>query len=519
VTVIASLARDITDRMILISYFARLHPFNGILDPILHTPKFVRSRSALLFTWILAITAQFDHSSSSIVKRLRLHGEKLSRHVHTCGYKSVEIVQGYYISLLSATPASTMAEERSWLYTTHAFGLAAELGLDQRSRSRDQGMSATSRRISSSLPSPHLENSMNIVSGDGQQQLMGESQSEVPTYAQRLARNRERTWLRILLWERANGAACGRMNTFPETELTLYVDNWCLHPLADPADKYTCAFIVLRRHLADLHHELRRQVRFPNPDNHWARDLVDTRLEPWCRLWLSSPDALTSPTDHVSNIYLRYVYKHGRLWTLSFALYGSSNSDESSETIKEDCFNAAVNCCEDAVRDLQEIGEPLYCMLAPTWAMMSYAAVLALKLFPSLHGTRAGSEVELLALLSQVSLQLERAGTTPPQRFGIAAILGQHLSMILRSRATVLKDTFGRVEADGNMSFDKTFDSHMETSNGHMDISEIQPYDSTLSGFDPFLMPSSIPNDEDITGDGFAEMLRELFGQGFGGIT
>ena len=167
-TIIASLARDITDRMIL-SYFARLHPFNGILDPILHTPKFVRSRSALLFTWILAITAQFDHSSSSIVKRLRLHGEKLSRHVHTCGYKSVEIVQGYYISLLSATPASTMAEERSWLYTTHAFGLAAELGLDQRSRSRDQGMSATSMRISSSLPSPHLENSMNIVSGDGQQ--------------------------------------------------------------------------------------------------------------------------------------------------------------------------------------------------------------------------------------------------------------------------------------------------------------------------------------------------------------
>ncbi|OBT78909.1 hypothetical protein VF21_02759 [Pseudogymnoascus sp. 05NY08] len=74
-------------------YFARLHPINGILDPDLHTPNFVRSRSALLFTWILAITVQFDPTYSSMAKRLRLHGEKLSKHVHTRGYKSVEIPQ------------------------------------------------------------------------------------------------------------------------------------------------------------------------------------------------------------------------------------------------------------------------------------------------------------------------------------------------------------------------------------------------------------------------------------------
>lgn len=125
----------------------------------------MRSRSALLFTWILAITAQFDHSSSSIVKRLRLHGEKLSKHVHTCGYKSVEIVQGYYISLLSATPASTMAEERSWLYTTHAFGLAAELGLDQGSKTRVQS-STTSTSCSGSVPSPGLADSVSVVLGN-----------------------------------------------------------------------------------------------------------------------------------------------------------------------------------------------------------------------------------------------------------------------------------------------------------------------------------------------------------------
>jgi hypothetical protein len=100
---------------------------------MLHTPEFVRFQSALLFTWILALTAQFYHGSASIAKRPRLHGERISKHVHTCGYKSVEIVQEYYISLLSATLAETLAKERSWLYTMYAFGLAAELGLDQES--------------------------------------------------------------------------------------------------------------------------------------------------------------------------------------------------------------------------------------------------------------------------------------------------------------------------------------------------------------------------------------------------
>ncbi|PYH67055.1 Zn(II)2Cys6 transcription factor [Aspergillus vadensis CBS 113365] len=112
-------------------YFARLHPINGILDPMLHTPEFVRARSSLLFTWILALTTQFEHASAAVAERLRLHGEKLSRYDHTCGYKSVEIVQGYYISLLSPTPAKTVAGERSWLYTMYALGVATDLGINQ----------------------------------------------------------------------------------------------------------------------------------------------------------------------------------------------------------------------------------------------------------------------------------------------------------------------------------------------------------------------------------------------------
>ncbi|CAK7234615.1 hypothetical protein SCUCBS95973_008994 [Sporothrix curviconia] len=509
-------------------YFARLHPINGILDPVLHTPEFVRSRSALLFTWILALTAQFDHGSASIAKRLRLHGEKLSNHVHACGFKSVEIIQGYYISLLSANPAATLAEERSWLYTMYAFGLGSELGLDQQSEA-----------------ARHTRGPR----GQQQQQHHYEQQhhhhhhhlppSTDTTYAERLARNRERTWLRILLWERANSAAHGRMHSFPETELTRNVERWWLHPLANLADKHTCAFILLRRTLAALQRELHRQATVPHAhDPHWVRNLVDATLRPWGEAWLPAraasdlcgwrqrsdddgdvndndgnndgPDEASAdntgrgargvdpcvgPSDNPSSpispmpladTYLLHVYLHGRLWTLSFALHSSISSDRVQlDAIRQDCFEAAVQCCETAVRDLQALGEPLYCMLAPTWAMISYAGVLALSLFPTLYGSgssggggggggsssstsgssSAGSNVsnvghlglftgntngsgsvnvaadaELLALVSQVALQLARAGTTPSHRYGIAALLGHHLVTILRTRAFGVRD-------------------------------------------------------------------------------
>lgn len=469
--------------LIRFSYFARLHPVNGILDPMLHTPDFVRSRSALLFTWILALTAQFDHGSALIAKRLRIHGEKLSKHVHTRGYKSVEIVQGYYISLLSATPAETLAQERLWLYTMYAFGLAAELGLDQDSCAKD---------------AVHLDSSID---------------------SQRMSRNRERTWLRILLWERANSATYGRTHTFPETELTQRIDSWWLHPLADPADKHTCAFITLRRTLASLQGELKHQVHSLHPNPHWVRELVDMNLRPWCELWLSRsvPDTMTSPSEKLSNIFLHYVYLHGRLWTLSFALHGSMNGDHYLDTIREDCFEAAVNCCELAVRDLQAIGEPLYCMLAPTWAMISYAGLLALKLFPLLHGPRVGNDAELLALLSQVALHLERAGTTPSHRCGIAALLGQHLMMILRARIAGLNDVLHHSQARTDLPCTKSYDDGTKPFPSQQSPQAL-PYEALVSDYDPFLTTTSTSTQDDLTGEGFAGVFREIFGPGFEGV-
>lgn len=475
---------------------------------MLHTPHFVRSRSSLLFTWILAITSQFDHASAPIAERLRLHGEKLSRYVYTCGYKSVEIVQGYYISLLSATPAKTLTEERSWLYTMYAFGVATELGLDQ-----EFGSFTRVAHPSRGTRTQQCQNMPSLNPNPAEAAPLADH----TVYEERLARNCERTWLRILLWERANSAACGRIHSFPETSLTRAIDTWWLHPLADMTDKYTSAFIILRKSLAFLQVKLKHEVQFTHSDPHWVRELVDTALQNWCNTWLPQPrnNTFNPPPEQLSLTFLHHVYAHGRLWTLSLALSGSVAREQDLYVIRQDCFESAVNCCEAAVRDLQAVGEPLYCMLAPTWAMISYAAVLTLKIFPALYGPRIGSEVELLALLSQVALQLQRAGTTPSHRFGIAALLGQHLMAILRARAVSLRESSRARERQLDSTHGYKHGVSWGSPGWQVTTPQMTPRSPLVSDLDPFLTPA-ISSQDGFVGDGFADFFREIFGPGFG---
>lgn len=412
-----------------------------------------------------------------------------------------------------------MSEERSWLYTNYAFGVAAELGLDRQPRSKYLPTSG-SKRVSSPLVQRLADESVGAA-----EQLLDMNDSAA-VHAERLARNRERTWLRILLWERAHSAARGRVSAFPENDLTLNIEMWHLHPLADPNDKYACGFILLRRHLVVLLDEMQRQQGFHHSSRHWVKELVDGTLNPWCQTWMSGPEVELSPSEHISNTFQKYVYMHGRLWTLSFALHGhvqACTADDSSsgfDAIKEDCFEAAVNCCETAVRDLTEIGEPIYPMLAPTWAMISYAAVLALRLFPLLYGNRPGAEVELLALLAQVALLLEKVGTTPSHHFGIAALLGQHLFMILRTRAGGLK---GETEAGGpsqdpnQTQIPVAENADFDSLGPHQNDTQLA-FDPLLSGFDSYLTMPFFPGDEGNSNDGFTEVLWDWVGQGFGSI-
>lgn len=84
----------------LCSYFKTVHPGFPLLDERLHTPSFVRSRSAYLFTTILAIgatsIATLSHATNEQTRRaMRLHAhiDKLQLVLCATAAKSVEIIQ------------------------------------------------------------------------------------------------------------------------------------------------------------------------------------------------------------------------------------------------------------------------------------------------------------------------------------------------------------------------------------------------------------------------------------------
>ena len=476
---------------------------------MLHTPQFVRPRSALLFTWILAITAQFDRNSGVLAKRLRVHGEKLSKHVHSCGFKSVEIAQGYYISLLAAVPANTAADDHSWIYTNYTLAMASTLGLDHTASGISRVALAENDPASSQNWPDHQQDALDT----------------------RLLRNRERTWYRILLFERAQNSAHGKITPFPDNELIRQAPQWWSHPLADPTDRYTCAFILLRQLLASLYYQVKDRFGRTDNERHWVRDLVDSNLTPWKQIWLPQQTGDFSLADTMGQLFLRYVFTHGRLWTLSFALQDpSSNTGESNtdDSTKEDCFEAAIACCEVTIRDLREIGEPMYCLMAPTWAMSSYAAVLALRLFPQLYGDRPGQQVELLALLAEVATQLEKAGTTPVHRFGVAALLGQHLLMVLKRQLRTL-DLVPTVERLGTTatgepraSEDVTEDGYRPfmNDNGQIMFAQREDWSQQQDAANSYYIDPMMLNDVSSGGvvslqDTFASMMRDWGGPPF----
>jgi len=69
------------------------------LDPVVHSLAFVRSRSAFLFTTLLAMTAIFLDEAASLAKRLLLHRRFLAEQVVVRKFRSVEIVLGFMVSI------------------------------------------------------------------------------------------------------------------------------------------------------------------------------------------------------------------------------------------------------------------------------------------------------------------------------------------------------------------------------------------------------------------------------------
>jgi len=108
-----------------------------MLDPNLHTPAYLKSRSALLTTTVLAVasTVLANLSLSQVEQaaeafRLQGHAEKLSLVVFASGARSVEIVQAQILLCRWGPCPKTRLDEQRWMRAAMYQRMATEIGLD-----------------------------------------------------------------------------------------------------------------------------------------------------------------------------------------------------------------------------------------------------------------------------------------------------------------------------------------------------------------------------------------------------
>lgn len=101
------------------SFFARINPLLNLFDPFLHSVSYVRSRSVLLMSVIVALAARLSDSprDAELAVLMERHWrEKLLPEVLLGGLKSVEIAQSFLLLANYHAPAKRLADDRSWQY-------------------------------------------------------------------------------------------------------------------------------------------------------------------------------------------------------------------------------------------------------------------------------------------------------------------------------------------------------------------------------------------------------------------
>ncbi|KAH8881673.1 hypothetical protein GQ53DRAFT_667295 [Thozetella sp. PMI_491] len=410
------------------------------LDPVLYTSAFTRSRSAFLFTSILAASALFMPSASALSRRLSNHCRTLASRIIANRFRSVEIVLAFMVNVPWMFPGKHSADDETCWYVSMATTMAIDLSLHKiivaPESSRD-GMVGT-------IPRADCIDPKLALSLDG----FGEV-DPVSDVGRRLLRRRERCWIALFVLERGMCLARGRVYTVPVTPILRLCDQWHMSSIADTMDGHLASMAVLRRDLDDLFATIRSvcdgsQTILTNGSvtAQSIQTIVENFFEKWQARWGMS---IGTGPQHQLPPYVQILVTHTRL-----SIYGSVINHPTAPTeVRHFFHNAGLSSALNVMRAAVRGESQLMSMPNNTAIMISFAACFALRLCGQISGNSSLAP-SIRKLIEETAGVLERIGSVTPHRNGMSTLYGKYLRCIVRKAAST---TTARPEASVQQQF------------------------------------------------------------------
>jgi hypothetical protein len=159
----------------------------------MYTPAFTRSRSAFLFTSIMAASALFIPTAGALSKRLSGHVKTLAHRVLVHRHRSVEIILAFMVNVPWMFPGKHSTDDETCWYVAMATTVAIDLSLHKILLPADAPLSGNSR----GLARGDCLDPVTALALDGFGDV--DTGSEL---GKRLLRRRERCWIALFVLER-----------------------------------------------------------------------------------------------------------------------------------------------------------------------------------------------------------------------------------------------------------------------------------------------------------------------------
>ena len=404
-------------------FYEKLSHTRWGMDPVLHTAAFVRSRSAFLFTSVLAASATFMPGTAAIAKRLSVHRSYLAQEVINKRHRSIEIVLAFIVNVPWMSPGKHWTDDETCSFLSMALTLALDLQLNK--------IVVPSPTI---RPVGFLERIAKADCIDAEKALHLDGFAHVdPTSAwgRRLLRTRERVWLALFVLDRGICLARGRPYAVPTGPLVDTCDTWHISDIADRWDGSIISTAVLRRDLVGLLASVREicdnsQLNTMSGSSavKFLKDKIDRFFEQWTSVWTYQ---LTQGHGSLPP-YVEILVSHTKLSCYCSVV----NHPTASSDVKQFFRAAGLSSALNVMRVVVQGESRLKSMPNNSVIMVSFAACFTLGLTTTANDDPPSNAPNARALIEQTARVLERIGNTPKHRNGTSALFGRHIRRIIQ---------------------------------------------------------------------------------------